>query len=368
MGNIRKLKSIEIGGYKSISTAKPVKLELHDINILLGANGSGKSNVISFFKMLNAMMNGRFQLFVEQAGTCQVFLNYGAKKTSKISAKLSFEGEHEDVDYEFELSYATPDRLIIASEKIGWGSALKQGEYNSNYKESMFVKTTDAGLVGIRAMLLNYKIYQFHDSSDRGALRQSSAVDGANYLQQEGNNLASFLYYLRENYPTNYKKIVSYIQLVIPQFSDFYLEPVKGYVSLKWRDNSLNDYILLPEQFSDGSIRFIALATLLMQPNETKPFVIIIDEPELGLHPYAINQLAEMIKEASIASQIIVATQSSKLIDDFDADDIAVVEREEKTGDTVINRLKGEDLNGWLENYSMSELWDKNVIGGLNEL
>ena len=365
MGNIRKLKSIGIWGYKSISTDNPIKLELHDINILLGANGSGKSNVISFFKMLNAMMNGRFQLFVEQAGTCQVFLNYGAKKTSKILAYLSFEGENEDVDYEFELSYATPDRLIITSEMTSLGGFIRlEGANDSNFKESILVNAVEKEEIALKSILLGCKVYQFHDSSDRGALSQSSAVDGANYLQQEGNNLASFLYYLRENYLTNYKKIVSYIQLVIPQFSDFYLEPVKGYVSLKWRDNSLNDYILLPEQFSDGSIRFIALATLLLQPNETKPFVIIIDEPELGLHPYAINQLAEMIKEASIASQIIVATQSSKLIDDFDADDIAVVDRDNKMGDTVINRLKGEDLSGWLENYSMSELWDKNVIGG----
>jgi predicted ATPase len=149
------------------------------------------------------------------------------------------------------------------------------------------------------------------------------------------------------------------------QFNNFYLEPNEGgYVMLKWMGISPNDYVLLPQQFSDGTIRFIALATLLLQPEVMMPKVIIVDEPELGLHPYAINQLAEMIKEAAKHTQIIVATQSPGLVDEFSASQITVIERDEENECTVVNRLNEEKLAEWLKHYSLSELWDKNVIGG----
>ena len=151
----------------------------------------------------------------------------------------------------------------------------------------------------------------------------------------------------------------------MPQFKDFYLVPnEKGYVSLKWIDVFPNDYVLLPEQFSDGTIRFIALATLLLQPKKTMPKVVIVDEPELGLHPFAIGQLAEMIKEASMHTQVIVATQSPGLVDEFETNQITIIETDKESGYSTARKLNEEELKDWLENYSLSELWDKNVLGG----
>ena len=195
-------------------------------------------------------------------------------------------------------------------------------------------------------------------------MRQASAVDSAHYLQSEANNLAPFLYFLRENYKEAYQRIVSYVRTVIPQFGDFYLEPERGNISLKWTDNTANDYVFNAEQFSDGSIRFIALATLLLQPQETMPHVIIIDEPELGLHPYAIDQLAEMIKDASLHAQIVLATQSPALIDGFDIGCISVIEQDEEKHCTVARNLDNATYGEWLEEYTNSELWNKNVLGG----
>ena len=172
-------------------------------------------------------------------------------------------------------------------------------------------------------MLSYCKVYQFHDSSAEGPLRQACPVETANYLQSYGNNLPSFLLFLRENYEDAYNRIVDYVRDVVPQFQDFYLEPTNGIISLRWMDNSATDYRFNAYQFSDGSIRFIALATLLLQPAQTMPNVIILDEPELGLHPYAITQLVEMIKDASIHAQVIIATQSKDLVDHFDIDNIS---------------------------------------------
>lgn len=363
------LKKVTISGFKSISLNRPLTIELGNINVLLGANGSGKSNIISFFKMLNFMMSGSFQLFVEKAGTNQVFLNYGSKHTSVIKGKMCFEDNTHFDNYTFQLTHATPDRLIISSEEIFWGEKKRNHPQTialaSDFKESALINSEDRTVKVIRRILTNCKVYQFHDSSAESPIRQSSRIEFSDYLQSEGNNLASFLYSLKKNYPANYQRIVSYIRQIVPQFNDFYIEPnEKGYVMLKWTDISPNDYIMLPEQFSDGTIRFIALATLLLQPPKTMPNVIIIDEPELGLHPFAVAQLAEMIKEAAIHTQIIIATQSPGLVDEFNANQITIIERDGESESTVAHKLNEEELADWLENYSLSELWDKNVLGG----
>ena len=364
-----KLTHIEIGGFKSISATLPLKLDFADVNILLGANGAGKSNIVSFFKMLGYMMSGSMQMYVAQAGTNQTFLHYGAKVTPCITASLRYESEKEYDVYRFSLTHAVPNRLIIKSEDVEWGSLDDDSKPHrsvvaSDYNESGLINSSHEVCAEMRSLLSMCKVYQFSDSSMTAPMRQASAVDSAHYLQSEANNLPSFLYFLRENYREAYQRIVGYVRTVIPQFGDFYLEPERGYISLKWTDNTANDYVFNAEQFSDGSIRFIALATLLLQPQETMPHVIIIDEPELGLHPYAIDQLAEMIKDASLHAQIVLATQSPALIDGFDIGCISVIEQDEEKHCTVARNLDNAAYEEWLEEYTNSELWNKNVLGG----
>lgn len=363
-----KLQEVTIRGYKSISYNYPVSLELGNINILLGANGAGKSNIISFFRMLSYMMSRSFEMYVEMAGTSHCLLHYGTKRTPGISAEIKFADENSVDTYQFALSKASPDRLIITEESISW---LRKGEdkpfqlnLEPNFKESSLVDSTNRTAKAIYKMLSFCKVYQFHDSSEEGPLRQPCPVETSNYLQAHGNNLPSFLFFLKNNYEESYKRIIDYVSDVIPQFQDFYLEPVGKNISLKWTEKSVNDYVFNSYQLSDGSIRFIALATLLLQPAETMPSVIIIDEPELGLHPYAVSQLAEMIKEASIHSQVIIASQSKDLVDYFDIDNVSVVEMNEEMKSTTITKLNEKEYELWLEHYSISELWDKNVIGG----
>lgn len=365
-----KLTKITIKGFKSIAFDKPITLDIGNINILLGANGAGKSNIISFFKMIGYMMNESLQQFIAQSGTNQKFLYYGSKKTPTLSAEIRFDGKNSYGIYRFSLTNAVLDRLIISSEEIEWRNPKNNTTFSkqlvSNFSESALIhlKTEDAACKIVWDILAGCKVYQFNDSSALSPMRQASTVDSAHYLQAEANNLASFLLYLKNNYRESYERIVNYAKEVVPQFKDFYLEPERGYVSLKWIDTSANDYVLSSDQFSDGSIRFIALATLLLQPEKTMPRVIIIDEPELGLHPYAIDQLTEMIKDASLHAQIIVATQSPALIDGFSANDVTIVERDEDAQCTVVRKLDNVDYSEWLKEYSLSELWNKNVIGG----
>lgn len=364
----KRLKSIKIQGFKSIPFQHPLELMFGDINILLGANGAGKSNIISFFKMLGFMMSGSLQRFIAESGTNQKFLYYGAKRTPTMCASLRFEASSFYDIYSFSLTAAVPDRLILTSEDIEWKHDRKEkpfkSQLQSDFNESALVKSGEKSEKIIRNLLGSCKVYQFSDSSISSPMRQASTVDSAHYLQSEANNLASFLYYLKNNYHDSFRRISEYIRDVVPQFHEFYLEPERGYISLKWMDNSANDYVLSADQFSDGSIRFIALATLLLQPEETMPFVIIVDEPELGLHPYAIDQLNEMIKDASKHAQIIVATQSTAIIDGFSADEVTVIERNPEIQGTCARKLTEKEYHDWLEEYTLSELWNKNIIGG----
>lgn len=364
-----KIDRIIIGGYKSISAKYPLSIDLFDVNILLGANGAGKSNIISFFRMLGFMMSGTFQKYVAQHGTNSGILHYGPKATPIMEGHIALSNKFGKDYYDVKLAPASGNQLIVSEEKITWEKTDSQktpyeNTLKSTFLESALVDSSDSTATVIRKILSNCKAFQFHDSSQNGALRQASLEGAAHYLQSEGNNLASFLLFLRDNYRTSYLRIVEYVKMILPSFGDFYLEPDNGYVRLNWTDNSPNDYVFTSDQFSDGTIRYIALATLLLQPEETMPDVIIIDEPELGLHPYAIGQLAEMIRDASLHAQIIVSTQSTLLIDEFPANCITVVEYNENEGYTTAKRLDEEQLKDWLKDYSISELWTKNVIGG----
>lgn len=363
-----KLQEVTIKGYKSISFDRPVTLKLNDVSILLGANGSGKSNIISFFRMLSYMMSKSFGKYVEISGTSNALLHYGAKKTPVMSGEIKFSDSASIDIYNFSLSNAAPDRLIITEERIIWHRKGKEKPYEIAldlvFKESALAESDDAVAKTIFQMLSYCKVYQFHDSSTEGPLRQVCPVETTNYLQSHGNNLPSFLLFLRDNYINSYNRIVDYVRDVVPQFQDFYLETNNKFISLRWMDNSATDYRFNAYQFSDGSIRFIALATLLLQPPETMPNVIILDEPELGLHPYAITQLAEMIKDASIHAQIIIATQCKDLVDHFEVDNISVIEMDKETQSTIVTSLNSDEYHLWLQQYTLSELWDKNILGG----
>ena len=367
----KRLSALEIRGFKSIAYDAPLTLHFGDVNILLGANGAGKSNIVSFFKMLSYMMNGSLQHFIAESGTNQIFLHYGAKKTPAISATLRFDSSQNSYDiYSFCLTNAVPNRLIVSSEEIQWKSRTAKTDRPgirqllSDFNESALVAASGQTERTIHMLVGGCKVYQFSDSSTTSPMRQASTVESAHYLQSEANNLASFLYYLKNNYSGSYERIIGYVKEVVPQFNDFYLEPERGYISLKWTDTSANDYVMSAHQFSDGSIRFIALTTLLLQPEDTMPRVIIIDEPELGLHPYAVDRLTDMIKDASLHSQVIIATQSPALIDGFSADDVTIIERDPATQSSVARKLSAEDYKDWLDEYTLSELWDKNIIGG----
>ncbi|GAB4420690.1 MAG: hypothetical protein OHK0039_34550 [Bacteroidia bacterium] len=218
-------------------------------------------------------------------------------------------------------------------------------------------------------MLKACQVFHFHDTSANARVRGQGYIEDNRYLNSDGGNLAACLFQLKENPETlpYYTKIVRYIQEVMPQFGDFDLAPNarnKSYITLNWRDRHHPQHLFGPHQISDGSLRFMCLAALLLQPQSLLPRVVVLDEPELGLHPSAIIYLAGMVKSASKHVQIVIATQSPRLVDEFGLEDIVVVERDSDARSSVFSHKDPDALAAWLEAYSLSELWEKNVIGG----
>ena len=368
------LKRIDLKGFKSFD-AEGRTIELPSIAVMLGANGAGKSNLVSLFKMLNVMTTGALQQYVAEQGFADSLLYFGAKVTSEISVGLRFENENATDIYEFGLSRDATDRLFFNDETVIYHTKGHDGPYRrelgGGVRESQLKTLADSGdrtCEVLFSLLSQCRVFQFHDTSATAKIRGRGYIDDGGYLRSDGGNLAAFLRGLskREGGKKYYDRIVRHIQLMVPQFLDFDLTPSPEndrYVQLNWREKG-SDYLFGPHQLSDGSLRFMALTALFMQPPTLRPRLIVVDEPELGLHPAAITVLAGMVKSARPETQVILATQSPRLVDEFTADEVIIVERDDKRPRTVVRRLSEDRLREWLERYCLSELWDKNVLGG----
>lgn len=364
---MNKLQRLTLNGFKSI---KSMDLELHPLNILIGANGAGKSNLISFFKMLNEMMAGRFQQYIGTSGRAQSLLHFGPKTTPQIEAKLEFEVENGIDAYHMRLFHAAGDTLIFAEETL---SFLQTGrtfprtdQLGSGHQETQIIKAAEEGkqtAKTLRYLLNRCRVYHFHDTSSTADVRQSCYVGDNRWLMSDAGNLAALLLRFRqENEGAAYQRIIGTIRLIAPFFDDFVLEPdISNRVILNWRERD-SDRVFGPHQFSDGTLRAICLATLLLQPEGELPELIVVDEPELGLHPYALNVVAELFSRAALHTQILISTQSSSFLDNFEPEDVIAVNREGK--ESQFKRLNPTELDDWLDEYSLGEVWEKNLIGG----
>ncbi len=359
---------ITIEGFKSIKCIE--KLKLGPKNVLIGPNGSGKSNFIEAFSFLNAIRNGRLKSYVAKVGGADRILHFGSKTTTDLTIYVSFENERNQ--YKITLSVTEDDSLFpVPEEELAffWGDKSLHTPYQAYLSgsggEAGISRSDGKGIEGhVLQHLDRWRLYQFHDTSFTSPIKKAADVNDNRHLRPDGANLAAFLYLLRERYERSYDLIRRTVQLVAPFFDDFQLEPLaldETKIRLEWRHRGTDAYFDV-SSLSDGSLRFIALATLLLQPERYRPSVIIMDEPELGLHPYAITVLASLIEQASAKGQIILATQSSLLLDHFSPEDVLVADR--VNGATELTRLDEERLKEWLEEYSLGQLWEKNEIGG----
>ncbi|MFL6200757.1 MAG: AAA family ATPase [Thermoanaerobaculia bacterium] len=361
------LRRMVLKGFKSI---KEMDLEMRSLNVLIGANGAGKSNLVSFFKMLNEMMAGRLQQYIATSGRAQSLLHSGPKVSPQIEASLEFEVDNGVDIYSMRLFHAAGDTLVFAEETLSFLATgytrPKLVTLGAGHEETRIGLEADKGeptAKFFRHLLNRCRVYHFHDTSPTARVRQYGYIGDNRWLMHDAGNLAAFLFRLREeNGGAVYKRIVSTIRVIAPFFDDFDLEPVDHKdIILNWRMKGL-DQVFGPHQLSDGTLRAMCLMTLLLQPEDELPELIIVDEPELGLHPFALNVIASLFKKASHHSQVLISTQSSSFLDSFDPEDVVTVDLEDEK--SHLTRLDAAALEAWLEEYSLGEVWEKNVIGG----
>lgn len=361
------LDTITIKGFKSIASVE--KLKLGAINVVIGSNGSGKSNFIGVFAFLHAIREGHLQDYVIKAGGADKVLHFGAKVTKTLQIHISFQDQKNG--YRIDLEPTNADELVPQIEQAYFWNKSKYPD--GPLGESLVRIGKEAGISGpiwtrivdyVRDHLDRWRLYHFHDTSSTSPMKMRADVNDNRYLRPDGSNLAAFLYFLKQKHADSYGLIRRTVQRVAPFFDDFLLEPQNLYpdkIRLDWRHKGSEAYFDA-SALSDGTLRFIALATLFLQPQNYRPSVILVDEPELGLHPYAITLLASLIKQASVSTQVIISTQSPFLLDHFQPEDVLVADRVE--GGTQFTRLDSAKLATWLQDYSLGQLWEKNELGG----
>lgn len=366
----RKLDKLTIRGFKSIESLED--FELGDLNILIGANGAGKSNFVEFFRVLQAMVDGGLQSYINTRGPADGYFFNGVSHTKRIEADLAFGMNR----YAWSLGPTAQGTILIHEEQTqytGGGSlqTIASGQPESRLK----ARKDDTALTGpwkgpngyVWDAVSNWNVYHFHDTSMTAGMRRDSGVEQTDKLRPSGENLAAFLLGLREEQEDVYQGIRRTIQRIAPYFDDFVLTVKEGkaedQVRLTWKQKG-KDYIFSPGHLSDGTIRFICLTTALLQPSP--PSTIVVDEPELGLHPEALSILAGLLRSASKRTQIIAATQSPVLLSEFEPEQVITVDQVD--GASRFQRLDADALDAWLDEFSLGELWLKgNVRGGVND-
>jgi predicted ATPase len=353
---------IAIGNFKSIQT---MDIELRPINVLIGANGAGKSNFIGFFKFVKNIYDGNLQDYLADEVGAENVLYFGLKKSDYLSGEIEFDKTNV---YYFDLKANKDGDLLFSREGTQYnrdwhGKGWDDESLGKGHKESL-VREKQGGRYGfIQNYMDSFKVFHFHDTSKTAKIKLKGNIDDNKGLREDGSNLAAYLYLLQEKYPKNFKKIEMVIRSVAPYFERFNLSPDRkneAIIRLEWSEKGSDKYFNATH-LSDGTLRFMALTTLLLQPK--LPKTIIIDEPELGLHPFAINKLAGMLQKVAVQSQVIISTQSVNLVDNFEPEAIITVDRKENQ--SVFERKDSVLLQHWLHEYSgMGDLWNKNIIGG----
>jgi predicted ATPase len=375
---------ITIRGFKSIAAIE--KLPLRACNVLIGANGSGKSNFIEVFALLHDIverpLRGALQDYAFRAGGAEKVLHFGSKITKRIDIDLGLSagfGQAERTSspshWQLTLAPTSDDSLYLYAEGVyreeegGVVTVAKVFTPRIGQEQEAGIKQ-DTYAIGpevwepIRTLVGGWRLYHVHDTSSTSPMRKTAKVDDNEFLRPDGSNLAAFLYFLREKHEPSYRLIRRTVQRVAPFFEDFRLKPRRlkaEDIKLEWKHKSSDQYFDA-SSLSDGTLRFIALATLFLQPKEYLPSVILVDEPELGLHPYAIEMLTSLVRAASKSTQVIVSTQSSLLLDHLDPEDVLVANRVD--GGTQITRLESARLVEWLKDYSLGQLWEKGEFAG----
>jgi len=360
---MRTLDRLIIRNFKSI---REQTIALGRLNVFIGGNGAGKSNLIGVFRFLREIVNQNLAIYTGTKGGADSFLHFGRKRSPQMSLQMQFGDQGVETAYFARLIPTAEDGFLIGKEVAFFVEEgvelLIENAPTVAAKESKLKSSADPVAQAVWKDMDSLRVYHFHDTSDTAAVKVPGELEDNRVLRSQAENLAAFLYWMQQKKPDHFASIQDTLRQIAPFFDEFRLAPSKlneNKIRLEWKEKGSDAYFNA-SSLSDGTLRFICLITLLLQPE--LPPVILLDEPELGLHPSAIGIVADLLKAASVSSQVIVATQSVTLVNQLSARDVIVVDREQEQ--SVFRRLDEVALKGWLADYALGELWEKNVLGG----
>lgn len=346
------LKRLSATGFRSLSRTA---LDLRNLNVLVGPSGVGKSNIVSCFKLINEMMGRRLQRWLATTGRASANLHFGPDRTPAMELELQFRVENGADTYVMKLARVFGDAMVFADETLVFHQdgypTPKVVRLGAGHSETMLGAKAEEGDITaktLRYLLNRCRVFSFGDMSPEARVRRACSMSDHRWIMPDGGNLAAVLYRLRSERPAAYQAIVDKVRQVAPFFEDFDLNPVAGEIALDWRHQGA-DKAFGPQQFSEGTLRAICLIVLLMQPRESRPLVVVLDEPDVGLHPQALDLVGSLFRRVSRETQIIACTQSAEFVDLFDPEDVLVVER--LNGATTFHRHGEEALEQWIDAY-----------------
>lgn len=365
--------SVHIEGFRSL---REVTLRPNPgVTVLVGPNGAGKSNIFRFFDLLHSMLPlRRLGIFVGLEGGANHQLFHGSRRTPAMKGEIGIRTDAGLNEYAFTLTRTDEDDFRFTEERCRfllpdndadaeWRD-FRNGHYEARLPEAAPDSDADGRHDPARAITESVRHttrYQFHDTSKHSPFKNRCHVTDSFRLWPNGGNLAAVLYRMQSEDERRYEELRGQIGWILPVFEGFAIEEENDSVILRWRAKN-SDQVVGAHLTSDGSLRFFALLTLLSLPREQLPNVILLDEPELGLHPAAISLVAGMIRSLATERQIIIATQSTLLVDEFGLEEIQVLDL--KDGETTIKTVDPDEFRVWLDDYGTGSLWYKNLLGG----
>ncbi len=390
-----KLEKISIKGYRRL---QQVDLEMRDLVVMIGANGSGKTSFLDAMSMLAASASGKLHESLQSKGGLNEILTRGRSDKLQIGI-LAKALDQEDLTYSLAISpkglayEITQEHLtkqpISATEKVSHifpmiGDNLISKRYIESYGLGIkYFREDDAILSpnwehnyletslsqvpkmyqepeNLRKSLASCTYYGALDVSGTSPIRLPQAMRPAKLPGVRGEDLVSCLYDLRESDRDRFEMVESIISAAFPDFERLNFPPVAaGTISMTWKDRNFSQPIYIHE-LSEGTLRFLWLVALLQSQNLST--ITLLDEPEVSLHPDLLRHLVYLMREASKHTQLIVATHSDRLIRFLAPHEVLICDLED--GEAKMTWADTLDLEKWLEDYSLDQLWSMNVMGG----
>jgi predicted ATPase len=379
-----RITSVEIAGYRRIYNAI---FDMRPLTVLIGANGSGKTSILEVFTILSQSASGKLDAGLSDLGGIGDILTAG--RTDNLKFALQMSTTKDPLRYQLHLAASGQSYVITAESLVeGHPPTFEHGFKHVDVRGKSVVYRTPDDPTGFIRPNWDYQVFEtalsqvpkmYSDPENLRAQLATSARYGALNIDPQspvrlpqrmrpaslpgthGEDLVSCLYYLRETDPMRFSMVEDALRAAFPTFERLGFPPVSaGIIALTWKDQQFSKPFYM-HQLSEGTLRFLWLTTLLQSLD--LPTLTLIDEPEVSLHPSMLAILADLLREASSRSQIIVATHSDNLVRALTPEEVLVCDTDE-SGETQLRWADNMDLHQWMQDYTLDELWNMNVIGG----